>query len=218
VSRLCPFLHFIEEELGLVGSPHSSREPLLVLVKSGGEPFHHGGAILCRECFIPEGHKTLLLRCGGRFGGGARGNLLNLGHGECVLQTAKWSVKSGSLHGDRQSKKSLRANGRALGGIYHGQQSDTSILVYGTAPFEGILLSLNRPRDLLSLSFPTLVMTEVEGTRGRVLHWARMANYSNNARGIQRRGTPQYRLPGKKGERHKEPNYQRKCQSTYQVP
>jgi hypothetical protein len=57
---------------------------------------------------------------------------------------------------------------------------------------------------MLSLSFPAHVMTEVKGTRGRVLHWARKANYSTEARKEiegNREEASQYILPGKKGER-----------------
>ena len=48
-------------------------------------------------------------------------------------------------------------------------------------------------------------MTEVQGTRGIVLHWARKANYSKKAK--REKGdymqTPVTILPEKKGERHK---------------
>jgi transposase InsO family protein len=65
-------------------------------------------------------------------------------------------------------------------------------------------------------------MTEVQGTRGRVLHWARKANYSKEAikdRKEKYRVTPQFILPGKKGERQKrEPNYQKEMSEHLQGP
>jgi len=50
-------------------------------------------------------------------------------------------------------------------------------------------------------------MTEVQQTRGKVLHWAEKATTERNQekeKGIQSI------LPGKKGERHKSQDYQKK--------
>ena len=132
VTSIMLLFELIEEELGLVGSPNSSKEPLLVLVKSVGEPVHHGGAILCREGFIPQGQKTSLLRSGG--GGGARGYLLNLGHVNVFKNWPQNGQSSLKVFMETDRAKKLRANDRALSGMNHDQQSDAILLDSGTAP------------------------------------------------------------------------------------
>jgi len=86
VASIMPFCQLVKEQLGLVGSSDGPKQPLLVLVEGGRQPLHHGGAILCWLSLIPQGQELILLRdggggCGGGSGlGGARGNLLYLGH------------------------------------------------------------------------------------------------------------------------------------------
>jgi len=93
VASIMPLFELVEEKLGLVRSPDSSKQPLLVLKEGGGQPLHHGGTILCSWSLFPEGQDLSLVRgggggCGGGGGGsggrlgGARGNLLQLGHGK----------------------------------------------------------------------------------------------------------------------------------------
>jgi hypothetical protein len=86
VASIMFLLHLVQEELGLVSSPDSPKEPLLMIEEGLGEPLHHGVAILSRGSIIPEGLTLLLHRgggggCSGRFAG-ARGILLILGHSE----------------------------------------------------------------------------------------------------------------------------------------
>ena len=62
---------------------------------------------------------------------------------------------------------------------------------------------------MLSLSFHTHVMTEVQEPGAEVLHWAEKAYYSKSQKSKVKKVYYNKNLPGKKGRETKGPNYQR---------